>query len=157
MPDATEKTSTEATQKPKPFDPNNPDMTTPRRCRALTVKGIQCNQSAMKAYDYCIAHFERSPHTQTPPPRRSPRLLRPTPREEASRATIGGVNARTSTLPHPRSPHQLPRRRKRSLLVRGPGPAISLRTLPPEKRQQQPRPQSSSRANGNPGWPGSRF
>jgi hypothetical protein len=63
MSDATTSETTTETQKPKPFDPNNPDMTTPRRCRALTVKGIQCNQSAMKGQDYCIAHFERAPRT----------------------------------------------------------------------------------------------
>jgi hypothetical protein len=67
MSDATETTTTE-TQKPKkPFDPDNPDMTTPRRCRSLTVKGIQCNQSAMKGFDYCIAHFERSPRKLAKP------------------------------------------------------------------------------------------
>ena len=57
---STDETKTE-TQKPKPFDPNNPDGATPRRCRSLKVNGIQCRQSAMKGYDYCIAHFERSP------------------------------------------------------------------------------------------------
>jgi hypothetical protein len=67
MSDATASTTTE-TQKPKkPFDPDNPDMTTPRRCRSLTVKGIQCNQSAMKGQDYCIAHFERSPRKLAKP------------------------------------------------------------------------------------------
>jgi hypothetical protein len=66
MSDATQ-TTTE-TQKPKtPFDPDNPDMTTPRRCRALKVDGIQCRQSAMKGFDYCIAHFERSPRKLAKP------------------------------------------------------------------------------------------
>jgi hypothetical protein len=67
MSDATASTTTE-TQKPKkPFDPDNPDMTTPRRCRALKVSGFQCNQSAMKGFDYCIAHFERSPRKLAKP------------------------------------------------------------------------------------------
>ena len=61
-------TTTNETQKPKkPFDPDNPDMTTIRRCRALKVNGFQCNQSAMKGFDYCIAHFERSPRKLAKP------------------------------------------------------------------------------------------
>ena len=68
MPDATD--TTPETQKPKkPFDPDNPDMTTPRRCRSLKVNGHQCRQSAMKGFDYCIAHFERGPRTLAKPGR----------------------------------------------------------------------------------------
>jgi hypothetical protein len=69
MSDATTSTTTETQKQKKPFDPDNPDMTTPRRCRSLKVNGHQCRQSAMKGFDYCIAHFERSPRTLAKPGR----------------------------------------------------------------------------------------
>ena len=44
------------------FDPNHPDPRMKRRCRSLTVKGIQCRQAAMHRFDYCSQHFNRGPH-----------------------------------------------------------------------------------------------
>jgi len=52
---STDETKTE-TQKPKPFDPNNPDGATPRRCRSLKVNGIQCNSHALPGNDFCHTH-----------------------------------------------------------------------------------------------------
>ncbi len=54
--------NTQAPAQPRPkFDPENPDKTTTRRCRSLTVAGIQCKQAAMNGFDYCVAHFRRGP------------------------------------------------------------------------------------------------
>ena len=61
MPDPTTAATTAAPESPKPFDPLHPDMTTIRRCRSLTIHGIQCRQSALRGGDYCVRHFNRGP------------------------------------------------------------------------------------------------
>ncbi len=55
--------SSEPSSAPAPFDPDHPDLTTIRRCRSLTVRGIQCRQAALRGQDFCVQHFDRNAFT----------------------------------------------------------------------------------------------
>ena len=51
----------ESNPAPTPFDPEHPDPKIIRRCRSLTVRGVQCRQAALHGQDFCVQHFDRNP------------------------------------------------------------------------------------------------
>ena len=69
MSDATDVTespnTSEPTNTPEPnvFNPHDPDLNIIRRCRSLTVRGVQCRQAALRGQDFCIQHFDRNTPT----------------------------------------------------------------------------------------------